>query len=822
MANVEEYGDFGSHFLDSMLEVEMTEEDGEVKIPQADDAASNNRDLPPCPMFDLESETYKDLYRNAMVQQANVLRPVPAASVPGNAIAVPVPSSPMIVIHSNMLKGNSVSLKSNSIATAVQTVITSSKSPILESSLTKTDEPQESILGILQKIFKPEYVKSVFTKQEPPNDISKIGPEEEKFYESAFKDVTKVQFCRLHCTICGKHIGCGKDVEKKISVHSMLKVLTCKECYEFYGDGNFPCDDGDHCEIYCRWCGQGGALICCSFCPKVFCKKCVRRNYDRNYLKEIEKASDWACFICAQKPLWPHRAVCRALMEYTNMKKSDPTKPAKDTSICCKLSSIEKKIVTEEDRNKIFLSGGQTIQLNHNDHPSAEGTKQVAQPPAAAAAAAATKHPFSDNGPVVLKNYGTAIKLNDQKKSSVAFINKAQPIAVTPKIASTTTMCKNNVSSNSIPSLSSLSGLGISQLINTPVYHGQTLITPPSSRLNSVQKKPSSTPNVTQNVKVSVADCVNININKIPVAKIPNSAQGVILRLNFPDNKVQLIRVVTEGKGSQKNASFPMPSFDNSENLDFLEESLEDSFKLTKMLFERLTKIKERLNSKTRFTKESVYKSSVKKLSFIYEKARELMKELDDNLLSSYENWRNEKDQDELKVVDMSEEDSRDRRQVKSADRSTGLVKRPRNSDKGVEVGLIAGKIRPTARSLRSSQKRNSVSSVGSAGRKETPAQRRASFARNPVPEVVDLNKFPQKKRKVGRPRKRPLPEEEAPASQATEKDPLAMSDHEEPEVKINGQTGSGTGCNERTGGSLTSVIEIKEEKIDEEYPVQV
>lgn len=534
-------------------------------------------------------------------------------------------------------------------------------------------------------------------------------------------------------------------------------------------------------------------------------------------MKEIEKATDWACFICAQKPLWPHRAVCRALLEYVNLKKSDPSKPSKDTSICCKVNATEKKIVTEEDRNKIFLSGGQTIQLNHNDHPLPEGTaKQIVLP--------AAKHPFSDNGPVVLKNYGTTIKLNDQKKSSVAFISKAQPITVTPKIASTASLCKNSVSNNSIPSLSSLSGLGISQLINTPVYHGQTLITPPNSRLNSVQRKVPM--NVTQNVKVSVADCVNINIDKIPVAKIPDSAQGVILRLNFPDNKVQLIRVVTEGKDSQQNASFPMPSFDNSENLDFLEESLEDSFKLTKMLFERLTKIKERLNSKTRFTKESVYKSSVKKLSFIYEKARELMKELDDNLLSNYENWRNEKDQDDSKVVDVSEEDddSREKKQVQAAERASGPGKRLRNADKGVEVDLTAGKIRSTPRTLRSTRKRNSVSSAVSAGRKETPVQRRASFVRNPVPEVVDLNKFPQKKRKVGRPRKRPLPEEEAPTMiQVTEKDPLAMSDHEESEVKVNGQMESSSGdCNEGACGTLTSVIEIKEEKIDVEYPVQV
>lgn len=91
-----------------------------------------------------------------------------------------------------------------------------------------------------------------------------------------FSDVQNVRFCRLHCTICDRHLGCGSDVEDKVTVHNMLKVLVCKACYEFYGDGNFPCDAVDNCEIYCRWCGQGGALVCCSFCPRVFCKVSIK------------------------------------------------------------------------------------------------------------------------------------------------------------------------------------------------------------------------------------------------------------------------------------------------------------------------------------------------------------------------------------------------------------------------------------------------------------------------------------------------------------------------------------------------------------------
>lgn len=80
-----------------------------------------------------------------------------------------------------------------------------------------------------------------------------------------------MQYTKIHCTACNRHLGSALVNFKNIFIHPMLKVLVCKECLDFYISGVFVQDD-DGTERYCRWCGQGGTLVCCSKCPKVFCK----------------------------------------------------------------------------------------------------------------------------------------------------------------------------------------------------------------------------------------------------------------------------------------------------------------------------------------------------------------------------------------------------------------------------------------------------------------------------------------------------------------------------------------------------------------------
>lgn len=80
-----------------------------------------------------------------------------------------------------------------------------------------------------------------------------------------------VQFLRLHCTACNDHLGSAPNMQYKRYIHPLLKVLQCKKCFDFYGSGEFDKDE-DGSELYCRWCGQGGKVLCCAHCCYVFCQ----------------------------------------------------------------------------------------------------------------------------------------------------------------------------------------------------------------------------------------------------------------------------------------------------------------------------------------------------------------------------------------------------------------------------------------------------------------------------------------------------------------------------------------------------------------------
>lgn len=56
--------------------------------------------------------------------------------------------------------------------------------------------------------------------------------------------------------------------------------------------------------MYCRWCGEGGSVVICDSCPKVFCIACIKRNFGPSEAHRILNLKDrWTCYICSPQPI---------------------------------------------------------------------------------------------------------------------------------------------------------------------------------------------------------------------------------------------------------------------------------------------------------------------------------------------------------------------------------------------------------------------------------------------------------------------------------------------------------------------------------------
>jgi len=118
----------------------------------------------------------------------------------------------------------------------------------------------------------------------------------------------------LECTACRVEIPVKRDAIYK---HPVLKVLLCKKCYIFHTTRTIePGEDGS--DESCRWCTEGGDLICCDYCHNAFCKMCVRRNMGRSALNDILNADEgakWHCYVCDPRPLTRHIDLCTQVMQ---------------------------------------------------------------------------------------------------------------------------------------------------------------------------------------------------------------------------------------------------------------------------------------------------------------------------------------------------------------------------------------------------------------------------------------------------------------------------------------------------------------------------
>ncbi|XP_023672169.1 transcriptional regulator ATRX [Paramormyrops kingsleyae] len=117
----------------------------------------------------------------------------------------------------------------------------------------------------------------------------------------------------VSCTACGQQVNhFQKD---SIYQHPVLKVLICKSCFKYYMSDDIS-KDADGMDEQCRWCAEGGNLICCDFCSNAFCKKCILRNLGRKELSGImDEDSQWYCYVCSPEPLLDLVTACNSVLQ---------------------------------------------------------------------------------------------------------------------------------------------------------------------------------------------------------------------------------------------------------------------------------------------------------------------------------------------------------------------------------------------------------------------------------------------------------------------------------------------------------------------------
>ncbi|XP_056141347.1 transcriptional regulator ATRX-like isoform X2 [Lampris incognitus] len=115
----------------------------------------------------------------------------------------------------------------------------------------------------------------------------------------------------VSCTACGRQVNHFQ--RDSFYRHPVLKVLICKSCYKYYSSDDIS-KDGDGMDEQCRWCAEGGNLICCDFCSNAFCKKCILRNLGRKQLSGILE-SKWYCYVCCPEPLLDLVVACDNVLD---------------------------------------------------------------------------------------------------------------------------------------------------------------------------------------------------------------------------------------------------------------------------------------------------------------------------------------------------------------------------------------------------------------------------------------------------------------------------------------------------------------------------
>lgn len=244
-----------------------------------------------------------------------------------------------------------------------------------------------------------------------------------------------------HCTSCFKHLGLSLAAVPKIRLHNILKVTVCKPCHEFYNSGEFERGE-DGSELFCRWCGQGGVVFCCTKCIYVFCKDCIKRNLGSTAFKRIANNNEWSCFRCDSSQLIDLRARHHVFTNYLLNRQNYVNETAKnatelrtllleDMSTCCRSSTLNSlDISTAELKSLVSPAVAAAVASKKDKSPAQAGSSSSATKPVAVKVVhEKTKRPreFSPGtapGPLSKK-----LKM----KAAAAAPPPAKPVTIAPK-----------------------------------------------------------------------------------------------------------------------------------------------------------------------------------------------------------------------------------------------------------------------------------------------------------------------------------------------------------------------------------------------------
>jgi len=171
-----------------------------------------------------------------------------------------------------------------------------------------------------------------------------ISPEELTWFQRHAPKPHQLASKHVKCTVCNEqlnhaHLG-------QIQRHPALGVVMCNVCRKKYSKVSWDKSEEEENDDSCRWCTEGGNIFLCDFCPNAFCKKCIKWNLGRKFVKDLESSDQkWKCLLCDTSPLKSQRALYWAVHQYhKNLKPGAKTKvatPVKNTPNKKKVNPIQ-------------------------------------------------------------------------------------------------------------------------------------------------------------------------------------------------------------------------------------------------------------------------------------------------------------------------------------------------------------------------------------------------------------------------------------------------------------------------------------------------